>query len=155
MVLPILGFIGSVIIVRYKGNYTNCLVENFYVKQNPTLEPQLKLIYDKLYAAKMLDSNDSGFLELYPNQTFDTLTYRHVLSPPDFKNFTHWVSIQKEDKMRTCLRINNSLTFILSVSFFFFILRGNAALHAFNTLIYQLLLLSLIAIGIWSFVEHS
>ena len=29
-ILPIVGFVAACILVRYKGEYTNCMVEHFY-----------------------------------------------------------------------------------------------------------------------------
>lgn len=45
VILPIVGFIGSCILVRYKGDYTHCLIENHFVKEFPEYEAKMKPLY--------------------------------------------------------------------------------------------------------------
>lgn len=52
VVLPLVGFVGSCILVRYKGDYVNCLVANHYVSN------------------KWVDKDFAGKLELVYKQTW-------------------------------------------------------------------------------------
>jgi len=55
IILPIVGFVGACIVVRYKGDYTHCMVENYYVKLNPTLMPIMEPIYTKYNETGIMD----------------------------------------------------------------------------------------------------
>ena len=55
IILPILGFVGACIVVRYKGDYTHCMVENHYVKENPEMLDIMKPIY--------LAYNETGIID--------------------------------------------------------------------------------------------
>lgn len=45
VILPIVGFVGSCILVRYKGDYTHCLIENHFVKEYPEFKPRMEPLY--------------------------------------------------------------------------------------------------------------
>ena len=38
LLLPIAGFVAACILVRYKGDYTHCMVQNYYQVQRPELK---------------------------------------------------------------------------------------------------------------------
>lgn len=48
IILPITGFIGTCILVRYKGDYTDCLIEKYFLK---TIDAESK---DKMTNADLL-----------------------------------------------------------------------------------------------------
>lgn len=106
VILPILGFVGACIVVRYKGDYTHCMVENHYVKENAAMKPLMAPIYEAY--------NKTGVMN------YET-TYESVLDPIQYRNFTLWMSSQKSDRMKFWLRTHEGLTFGFSISFFLFI----------------------------------
>ena len=48
VVLPIVGFIGSAILVRYKGNYADCLIEKHFIKTVTAVSKETMTPEDKL-----------------------------------------------------------------------------------------------------------
>lgn len=166
IILPIVGFVASCILVRYKGDYTHCMVENFYVGQNPHIKTQLELVYTTARGKAndaTKDEASSGRLLRYLSETDEAeaekkepeVSYRNVLNKVEFEKLTFWMSNQKEDRMKFWLRVQECLTFAFSISFFLFIQRDDRQVLAFNAIIYELLLFAFVVCAIIALIMKA